>query len=346
MSKNENKKEVFQPDDKFFKKVMEDKVNAQAYLENFYPELASKLDMSTLVSEDKESFLTEEFKLFKSDIIYRCQFKESKEQVCLTLLWENKSQPEKRVAIQLGLYIFLAMHKMVKTKGEKLIPILPLLFYNGKKPWKPLTIQGLFSDHSYYDFITPFLPNFSFLFKDINKTPIAELIKIETAFLRSSMIAMANKYNADLFFKKYSFIFELEEYPLSILFTYICGIMKKRPEQLRDDLVKMEFKNKNKLMSTLEMLLEEGREEGREEEKLQRLRTIFKLFSQLENLPTHNIADISNVPLSFATNIKNAYLKKDEKRLLKIIRDDFFQGFNLSQASCTNIENMITDFIK
>ncbi|MEM1124894.1 MAG: hypothetical protein AAGJ18_30935 [Bacteroidota bacterium] len=52
MSKQDNKKSakkgVFQPDDRFFRKVMSEVENARANLEIFYPEIAAIADLDTL----------------------------------------------------------------------------------------------------------------------------------------------------------------------------------------------------------------------------------------------------------------------------------------------------------
>jgi len=164
---SENKKKIQHPDDKLFKKVMEDKANAKAYLEEFYPELAKNLDLDRLQIQS-ESFLTPQFSAFKSDIIYRCPFKDSDEYIQYALLlWEHKSKPKKWVAIQLGLYIFLALEKMEKEKGRTIEPIIPLLFYNGKEKWIPKTLAELFSEFKFYHLIKDFIPSFDFLFKNL-----------------------------------------------------------------------------------------------------------------------------------------------------------------------------------
>jgi len=164
---SKNKKKIQHPDDKLFKKVMEDKANAKAYLEEFYPELAKNLDLDRLQIQS-ESFLTPQFSVFKSDIIYRCPFKDSDE------------------------YMQYA-----------------LLFYNGKEKWIPKTLAELFSDFKFYHLIKDFIPSFDFLFKNLVGTSTEKLIKINTAFFRSAMVAMANRDSMDLIYTKFSFIFDL-----------------------------------------------------------------------------------------------------------------------------------------
>ena len=113
---------------------MENKTNAKAYLEEFYPELAQNMDLEQLQIQSG-SFLTPQFSAFKSDIIYRCPFKGSDEYIQYALLfWEHKSKAKKWVAIQLGLYIFLALDKMEKEKGRAIEPIIPCLLYTSPSP--------------------------------------------------------------------------------------------------------------------------------------------------------------------------------------------------------------------
>ena len=341
MSKKEKPKNIHQPDDNFFKIVMEDKANAKAYLQSFYPELAKQLDLRTLTSS-KDSFLTEEFKLFKSDIVYRCKFSGSKEQVYLSLLWENKSKPERYVAIQLGLYLFLAMHKMIKTKGLKLEPVIPLLFYNGKQKWKPLMVNELFKKHPFHDTIKHFLPNFSFLFKNITNEPPEELFKIETAFFRSAMIAMANKYSTDLLFTEYSFIFDLEQNRLAFLFTYVCSVMKKTPKELREELLELEFTNKNGIMSTLDMLRQEGIDEGMEKGiKKESLKTFLNILKKFPNWSVKEITQITEQDPRFVKRMQAAFSTKDKGQMIHLIHTEFFVNIHLGDADKRDIKQFV-----
>ena len=262
---NENKRKIHHPDDNFFKKVMEEKSNAKAYLETFYPELASHLNLADLEIQPK-SFLTPQFSSFKADIIYRCSFKAASEE-CMhfaLLLWEHKVKPKKWVAIQLGLYIFLALDKMEKAKGVQVEPIIPLLFYNGKEKWIPKTLKELFKEFDYYPLLKDFIPDFKFLFKNITGTPSEKLIKINTAFFRSAMIAMANRHSADLIYSKFSFIFDLkDDYHLEVLMAYTLSMINRSPKEIKETFMNLDLTiDKNRIMSTLEMILKEGEEVG------------------------------------------------------------------------------------
>ena len=233
MSNSEKNPFIHHPDDNFFGEVLRDTANAKAYLEHFYPAIAEQVDLDTLTLKS-DSFLSPQFELFKADIIYRCKWKSSEESLYFSLIWEHKLQPETYVSIQLGLYIFLAMHKMVQEKGRPLEPILPLLFYNGKRNWQPKTIHQLFQQKVYFDFFKPYLPNFEFLFQNITLIPTEKILAIEIAFFRSALLAMANRHDDDLIFQHFNLIFDLEnDHQAKLLVIYFLAVSKRSLEELK-----------------------------------------------------------------------------------------------------------------
>ncbi len=258
----QTKKGVLHPDDNFFKIVMRETENARAYLVNFYSEIAATLDLDTLHLVNT-SFTNNQFKTFDSDIVYRCQFKHSKEKLYFSLLWEHKSESEEHVCIQVGLYIMQALYTLAKDKNTKLEPVLPLIFYNGKEAWEPKTIRQLFQEHPFFDSFETYLPNFQFLFKNISATAHEELLAIKERFFRSAMVAMSNRFKADLLIDHISIIFEEDnkERLLSIA-TYFFAIVERSPKKIQEAVENLEFTTKSKIMSTLTLLREEGKEIG------------------------------------------------------------------------------------
>lgn len=67
MSKQKKGPEVIHPDDLFFRKIMDNKENARAYLESFYPDIANKIDLDTLELQPL-TFINPKLKVFHSDI--------------------------------------------------------------------------------------------------------------------------------------------------------------------------------------------------------------------------------------------------------------------------------------
>src|SRR5205085_6992367 len=66
------------------------------------------------------------------------------------LLLEFQSTPEPFMAVRLLVYIGLLLQELIRTQGfkagDRLPPILPIVFYNGRRPWKaPLDLLALFA---------------------------------------------------------------------------------------------------------------------------------------------------------------------------------------------------------
>ena len=308
MSKRKQNQEVHQPDDKLFKTVMQEKENAAEYLKTYYPELAKSLELSTLEIL-REKFSIPNMKIFDADISYRCQFKDSEEKLMLNFLWENKSKPEKYIAIQVGLYLFLRYYQMVKTTGQKLEPVMPLVFYNGKEDWIPQTMSQLFENHPFYELFKKAIPNFEFHFTDVKKIPHEQLLAIELAFFRSAMIAMANKHDSNLLFQYFSVIFDIDDRDNAITIGYyVFAWYEKLPEEVKKNIRQFAHKVQINIMSTLAAMKQEGKVEGMEEERKKRMEEKKKRLERdirvvrsmnKKGIPTSEIAEILEVEEAF-----------------------------------------------
>ena len=300
------KKEIYQPDDIFFKFVMNKTENAKAYVQYIHPEWAERLDLNTMERQE-ETFLIPNLKSFDADINYRCRLKNSNQNISISFLWENKSVPEKYISIQVGLYLFLAYYKMTKTKGRNLEPIIPLFFYNGKKTWNPKSVYELFQEHPIIEEIKPFLPNFSFLFTDITKVPEEQLLNIEADFFRSAMTAMANRHDFDLLVKKFSIIFGIGNNDEDILIAighYVFGIYERQPKDLQKEFPNIDKNVKSKIMTTLDYLRKEGKIEGETKAKQE---TAIRMHG--EGFSVVQIARLLDVEEQFVLGV----LKLDKK---------------------------------
>ncbi len=210
-----------------------------------------------------------------------------------------------------------ALYTLVKKKDTKLEPVLPLIFYNGKEGWQPKTITELFQNHPYFDSFKTYLPNFQFLFKNITNTPPEELLAIEERFFRSSMIAMANRFNADLLIENISIIFE-EDNPERLLkiATYFFAIIERSPKKIQDIVDNIEFTTKSKIMSTLALIKKEGREEGIEEGKYKKSISPIRNMT-LKKLDVPSIAEFSDTTIAFVKQVqKELKLESKIKTLL------------------------------
>ena len=347
MSKKEEDHFVHHPDDKLFGEVLRDPTNAKAYLQHFYPAISKQIDLETLTLES-DSFLSSQFELFKADIIYRCRWKDSEESLYFSLIWEHKLQPETYVSIQIGLYIFLAMHKMVQEKGRPLEPILPLLFYNGKRNWQPKTIHQLFQKKAYFDFFKPFLPNFSFLFQNITLIPTEKILAIEIAFFRSALLAMANRNNRDLFIQHLNVIFDVEDdHQFNLIFIYFVAIMDSPPEELKQIVNKNLKTNQDKFMSSLEMLLKEGEEIGdKKREAYDSIVILLKIIEEFPKLSITKTVRITEVKKELVFALKKAIATKNKTIIQQIIKNQFLPNIELSKKEQAKINKLVYTLLK
>jgi predicted transposase/invertase (TIGR01784 family) len=358
MKKTPKKNKVIQPDDRFFKQLMSSKENASAYLEDFYPKIAAMAALETL-EQAKGDFIRSNLKIFHSDIIYRCQFKGSEKQFYFSLIWEHKSKPEETVAIQVGLYVFELLYKMTKSKGGKLEPVLPLIFYNGKAKWTPKTVHELFKDQPYFNHFEPYLPNFSFLYRNIVETPIEELLALQAGFFRSAMMAMSFRHRGDLIMKNISIIFDVadKEHQRSLV-TYVLAVVERSPKRFLEELERMEFTTKPNIMSTLAMLREEGRVEGRVEGRkegrvegeirgktLQAIKTLLMLLL----FPKYSINELE-VLTGFKKEVLIAFKKElqtgKKEKVRTFIKKHFLKEISLEKAAQEEIDELIVKLLR
>lgn len=171
--------DIHQPNDRLFGQLMSDKNNVAAYLRHFYPDLAEKADLDTLQIDESQQSVPK-LKLFRMDVLYRCQRKGRQDKgFYFALLFEHKSSPDRHVAVQVGAYIMQRLKNQSKEVDTPLEPIIPLVFYNGETPWAPLRLRELFKDYPEYELFRPYLPDFDFLYLDAAKLPVEQLTSLE-----------------------------------------------------------------------------------------------------------------------------------------------------------------------
>ncbi|MEM6316255.1 MAG: Rpn family recombination-promoting nuclease/putative transposase [Bacteroidota bacterium] len=355
---SKEKDSYYQPDDRFFAEVMSKKDNARAYLEEFYPKVAAIADLDTLALET-ERFIRPNLKLFRSDIIYRCQFKDLPEHFYFSIIWEHKLQPDEKVAIQLGLYIFLKLYELVKAEDAELVPVLPLLFYNGKKKWIPKTVYQLFKDKPHYDFFEPFLPNFNFLFKNLTEMPPDELLKLQTGFFRSAMMSMAFRHRADLLIENISVIFDVnDKNEQEMVFHYTAAIFDRSPKKFVEKVKTIDFTNKAEVMNVLEYLKTEGRREGKVEGKIEgkiegknsekafrSLKNLLMLLDFFPNMELDKLVSLTELSEASIKTLKKVIAIKNIPAIKEAIDDLILKGITLEPEEQKEIEQLLGDLV-
>ena len=340
------KKEVFQPDDRFFKQAMGDRAVARRYLQHFCPDIAALADLESLELQDG-NLLRPNLKLFRADVVYRCRFKsEERSHFYFSLLFEHKSEPDEHIAIQVGLYIMLILRQMSLRDKQKLEPVIPLVFYNGKSDWQPKSIPELFAESPYFDQIKPYHPDFRFLFTNVSKVAPEELLKLELSYFRSAMLSMGLRHRPQLILQYITAILEgLKGERMEAVMTFTLAVMERSPAQFMEALENLTFTTKPEAMSTLEMLKEEGRQEGRhkgrqEGRQWERVLHLLKTAAKFPQMEASELAEFTNLPLTaiqgfqqqLSSGNPEAVMQYLEKELLGHMTLEAEERYTLKQA--------------
>ncbi|MGC8643069.1 MAG: Rpn family recombination-promoting nuclease/putative transposase [Isosphaeraceae bacterium] len=104
-----------------------------------------KLDFSSL-EKLNSSYVTRDLREREGDVVWRVRFQD--QWLYVYLLIEFQSTVDRFMALQLLVYVGLLYQELVQTKqvaGDGLLPpVLPLVLYNGDRPWNaPEDVSGL-----------------------------------------------------------------------------------------------------------------------------------------------------------------------------------------------------------
>ena len=128
---------IHHPHDKLIIQILTDLEEAASFLEAYLPEnLSQKIDWNTLTLV-KGSFIDEEYQDSASDLLYLVQEMESEEPFFLYVLLEHQSKPDKWMRFRFLKYMCRIWDESFKTfpKQQELVPIIPLVFYQGQYSW-------------------------------------------------------------------------------------------------------------------------------------------------------------------------------------------------------------------
>ncbi|EHQ90635.1 Rpn family recombination-promoting nuclease/putative transposase [Desulfosporosinus youngiae] len=267
---------IHKPHDKFFKETLSDLRTTQDFLQNYLPqELLEFMDLET-VTLHKDSFIEKELEETFSDLLF--QTKINHKDSYLYLLFEHKSYPSPKVALQLLKYMLNIWE--LKTAGRpaaKLPVIIPLVVYHGQARWNsPLKLSGLIEDYEQLPLaVANCLPDFSYLLYNISAYSNADIkgsMKLQI-FLKLLRDIFEEDYGVFLKTLQESLraLDELEKQDKESEYfeTFIRYIMNARNDlefQTVYDLAKeISLERSEVLMTIAEKLITEGMERGLEE---------------------------------------------------------------------------------
>lgn len=155
-----------------------------------WPEWAEGLDFSTLERVGNE-FISDDLRERHSDVIWRMRRKGGKKE-WLYLLLELQSTSHPFMALRMLTYAGLLLEEILRKEklraGSRLPTVLPVVLYNGKRPWRvPLDLASLFETE---EGLRRHLPRLRYLLLDegrldldrpeLARNRVAALFRIET----------------------------------------------------------------------------------------------------------------------------------------------------------------------
>ena len=182
---------MLRPHDTFFKKLMSNPENVKDFLANFLPEdLRNIIDFTSIKIIDTEK-LDRKYKKYYLDLSVECRLRKSKSQIYI--VFEHKSYPDKLTLIQVLNYCSVIWENNLRN-NEKLIPIIPLIFYHGKRKFDlPTKFIEYFEIE---EEIKRYLLNFEVILFDLNKVEEEELMKVSrNVYLLSGLLMMKHIFS-------------------------------------------------------------------------------------------------------------------------------------------------------
>ncbi len=326
---NEEGKQLHHENDKAFKVAMTHKETALEYVERFLVDVNKYLDLDYF-ELDTTNYIAKDFNEFFSDVVYRTRLKDiekvhkktgkplkikATKPVTIVLLFEHKKSIKSAflMFLQLLEYIILIWREDIKNKRKPSI-IVPIVVYQGTKTFKIRELHQSQPFRGVPKDLLKYIPNFECHFTDIQNLANKDVLSLnETGLLRSLFLAykfIEHRSEIDNFLFEI-FIF-LKHDPtkfdfFQLIFEYLLRkdyISSEERDSLFEQYLKIE--EKEEIMTTYQVLKQEGRQEGRQEGEMNKARLIV-LRGNWRSRALDDLVDISELPLKVVENLVKGY---------------------------------------
>jgi predicted transposase/invertase (TIGR01784 family) len=286
--------------DKFVRESFSDPGRAAATFEKVLPpEFVAQLELSGLVKY-QESYLDENMKEYFSDLVFEVPLsKYSNEKVDIAILFEHKSKPDKYVLIQVGYYLFAHYFRCIHSKPKKkLKPIVPLVYYQGKKKWKEPELWHLFKE--YPETIRHYIPTLNYIFIALHSVPNETLESIKNTMMSVALLAQKWRHDPAILVEDVAEIMsmfknkEVDWNFLQKIFVYILHSSEIKPDGVQKLLESVPNNIKEEVMTTYAMIKDEAKRE-------KQIEIVLSSFD--DKLPISQIARITKLTEEEVTKI-------------------------------------------
>lgn len=259
-------KKPSKPHDEFFKATFSRVKVAREYLQKMLsPALLQVLDLKKL-KRVNGSYVSPTLREFFTDVVYECPLKDSELNICVSILFEHKSSPEKYPHFQLLRYMLDAWEEQIKQKAP-LTPFVPTIIYHGEENWIKKDLSAYFSEQLPADLL-PYLPSFDYHFTHVTAMSDEEILSLGKSLLTNAFLMMKHIWEPEFVLQNPRLIFiNLDEISSTRAFIFAMLAYFLKNSELAKEKVKhfIEILPKTlneTIMSTYDMLIEEGIEKG------------------------------------------------------------------------------------
>ncbi|PXF57353.1 MAG: hypothetical protein C4B58_10180 [Deltaproteobacteria bacterium] len=177
---------IKRPHDSFFKQLMSDPKTVRDFLRSFLPKtLSEKIDYESIKVIDTEK-TNRKYRKFYLDLLVDCRVLEKESEIYI--VFEHKSYPDRLTLIQILNYCSVVWEGCIRNK-KPLIPIIPVVFYHGRKRFDlPTNFSGYFDVD---EAIRDYLVDFSIVLFDTNRHTDEDILRASgNLYLAASILAM------------------------------------------------------------------------------------------------------------------------------------------------------------
>jgi predicted transposase/invertase (TIGR01784 family) len=298
--------------DKFFKEVFSNKEEAVDLLKGSLPgELAGNIDFSSLKPVNT-SYINEALKETFSDLVYDCLYK-GKTEIKIAILIEHKSFVPEYPHLQLLQYMLNIWEANLKQR-KRLIPVIPMIFYAGKKRWIKRDFKEYFKGTDKE--LELFLPVFHYLLTDLTKYSDDEIRKFYKAVkVQMALLAMKKVFENVKNIGNFALIFsgidkvirtereeKLLESVLLYIFTNVDVDTENKIEKLVDEIQQQTTKGGKIAMTIATRLEQKGVQQGLQQGILEgKKEAVADLFTK-GKFSFEMIAELLNLNIEFVRN--------------------------------------------
>ncbi len=292
--------------DKFFKSLFSKKEAVAEVIEKILPkDVSDPLDLDTL-SLDNTEYVDEELKNTCSDVVYNCQYRQENDQsieIKISLLFEHKSYQEKYPYLQILRY-YLNIWEMQVKQNKPITPVIPIIFYHGKSPWKQDTFDSMFAEQIEQN-LQKFVPSFKYELIDTNQYDNQYFKQLTNADIQIGILLMKHIFKREQIVAEITNIFENTSQLLTTedgrksfetMVIYLCNNTPSNIDEMRVKMRTISREAEKTFISTYERDMLESRQKGLQEGLQKGIQTTAKKMKQL-GMDNNTIASITNLSL-------------------------------------------------